>query len=188
MRKQSMLKVKHKTPCHSLSRTIMTGLLTTLMLFMLTIPGCASIVKDQVNIYLITDESAYKGESNRMFMVPLASQPIIASSDIVTYDSEQHQMELTSSAFAKLKTLEVPVNVGLSFIVCVGIVRVYMGAFWSPLSSSSSDGVIIQRPLLEENNRITIQIGYPTESYFRGSDPRSNTRIIQALKNSGKLK
>jgi len=155
---------------------------------MLAIPGCALIAKDQVNIFLITDESAYKDESNRMFMVPLASKPIITSSDIVAYDSEQHQIELKSRAYEKLKTLDVPVNVGLTFVVCVGIVRVYMGAFWSPVSSSSSDGVIIQWPLFEGNNRISVQLGYPTESYFRGSDPRSNARLIQAFKNSGKLK
>lgn len=179
-----MLSVSYK----SLNVTICC-VFVILTLILLIIPGCVLIEKNQVNIYLVEDEAAYKNESARMFMVPLSSTPIISSSDIVTYDSAQHQIELKPSAFEKLKNIDVPVDVGRSFIVCVGIVRVYMGTLWSPLSSSSSEGLIIQQPLsIESNNRITIQLGYPDESFFRGNDRRSDVRIIQALKNTGKLK
>ncbi|MFC2062633.1 hypothetical protein ACFLS8_01610 [Chloroflexota bacterium] len=167
---------------------LFTFLFLILTLILLTMPGCALISRNQVNIYLIQDEDAYKDEPNRMLMFSLEPTPIISNSDIVTYDSEQHQIELKSSAFEKLKNIDVPVNGGRSFIVCVGIVRVYMGAFWSPLSSSSSEEVIIQQPLSDESNLITIQLGYPNESFFRENDPRSDTRITQALRNTGKLK
>jgi hypothetical protein len=184
-----MLTVKYKSLIHVLFNMAITCMFVILTLILLIIPGCALIEKNQVNIYLVEDEAAYKDESARMFMVPLASTPIISNSDIVTYDSEQHQIELKPSAFEKLKNIGVPVDRGRLFIVCVGIVRVYMGALWSPLSSSSSEGVIIQQPLSSEgNNRITIQLGYPNESFFRGNDRRSDTRIMQALKNTGKLK
>jgi hypothetical protein len=189
MRRQSMLTVRYKTFIHVLLNMAVTCMFVTFTLILLIIPGCVLTEKNQVNIYLLEDEAAYKNESARMFMVPLVSTPIISNSDIVTYDSEQHQIELTPSSFEKLKNIGVPVNGGRSFIVCVGIVRVYMGALWSPLSSISSEGVIIQQPLSDDsNNHITIQLGYPNESFFRGNDPRSDNRIMQALKNTGKLR
>jgi hypothetical protein len=179
--------LRYKSIIHVLFNPVLTCLFLTLILT-LTMPGCTLIVKDQVNIYLFQDEAAYKDEANRMYMVLLQQPPVISNSDILSYDSEQYQIELKPGAFEKLKNMDVPVNGGRSFIVCVGLARVYMGAIWSPLSSSSSDKVIIQQPLSDNSSRITIQLGYPNASFFQGNDPRPDSRIIQALRNTGKLK
>ena len=82
-----------------------------------------------------------------------------------------------------------PVKVdGIPFVVCVGEQPIYAGAFWTPLSSLSFDGVVIMQPFDTDGTTIRIVLGYPGQDAFTGSDPRADDRVMKALEAAGKLK
>jgi hypothetical protein len=99
-------------------------------------------------------------------------------------------LELTDAAYRRIQALFVtPVKVsGLPFVVCVGAERIYTGAFWTPLSSLSYDGVVILQPLSTDTKHIQIELGYPAPEAFTGNDPRADPRITHALEVAGKFK
>jgi hypothetical protein len=119
--------------------------------------------------------------------VDIANQPIISIQDISTYNAQNHEIKLTDRAFERISKLEVPVR-GKSFLVCVDRASIYWGAFWTPISSMSFGGVTIWKPLgSPELKVITLELGYPSSSFYSGEDPRNNTAILQSLEQSGKL-
>jgi len=119
--------------------------------------------------------------------VDIADQPLISIQDIITYNAQTHEIKLTDQAFERIINLEVPVR-GKSFLVCVDRVPIYCGAFWTSLSSVSFDGVTICQPLgPRELKVITLELGYPSSSFYQGEDPRNNPAILHSLEQSGKL-
>ncbi len=119
--------------------------------------------------------------------VDIADQPIISIKDIITYNAQTHEIKLTDEAFERIAQLEVPVR-GKSFLVCVNKSPVYWGAFWTSLSSVSFGGVTIWQPLgPQELKIITLELGYPSSSFYNGEDPRNNPVILQSLEKYGKL-
>ena len=117
----------------------------------------------------------------------LADRPLISLKDIVSYSQNTHEIELTAQAYQRLLELEVPTN-GKIFIVCVDRQPVYWGAFWAFYSSMSFNGVIIPTPLSPDQHTIRLELGYPSENFYSGEDPRSNPKIMQSLQQVGKLR
>ena len=106
---------------------------------------------------------------------------------VITYNAQTHELKLTASAFERICELEVPVE-GKSFMVCVDREPIYFGAFWTPISSISFDGVTIWKPFSsEEPYIISLELGYPSSSFYGGEDPRDNPEILRALEQAGKL-
>ena len=69
--------------------------------------------------------------------------------------------------------------------------EIYRGKFYSMVSSSTCDGVVILDTLVklsEDNNRIYISYGYPVSLYASGKDPRNSPEIIGFLDSKGLLK
>jgi len=119
--------------------------------------------------------------------VDIAETPIISIGDIITYNAQIHEMKLSDSAFERISKLDVPVR-GRSFVVCVDRNPIYSGAFWTPVSSMSYDGVTIWKPLIShEPHVVTLELGYPSSSFYGGEDPRNNTDVMKSLEQSGKL-
>lgn len=116
--------------------------------------------------------------------------PIISTEDILTYTKDTHELELTKPAYGRVQQLfGLPVRVtGIPFVACVGEEPIYVGAFWSPLSSLSHDGVTIMQPFSTEEQTIQIQLGYVSPVVYVDSDPRTDPRIMNALDTAGKLK
>jgi hypothetical protein len=99
-----------------------------------------------------------------------------------------HGIELTNTGYETIHGLSVPMD-GKAFAVCIDGQLIYGGAFWVRYSSWSFDGIVIDTTLAtREHPVIQIQLGYPGPSFFRGDDPRSDPRILQALEQAGKLK
>lgn len=151
-----------------------------------TIPSPGEMERRQFAIFLL-DEGTTPHEAAGM---PLASlprrpEPVISESEIVAYDAVNHQMQLTRPARDRINELPIPTN-GLPFVVCLGEQNMYWGAFWTPFSSLSFDGVVIL-PLMGGEESILIQLGYPGSDFFRGDDPRSMSEIIQSLSAAGLL-
>lgn len=116
----------------------------------------------------------------------VADQPLLSAADILSYDWETHQIEVTHEAYQRLSRLDVPVS-GMPFVTCVGRHPIYSGALWTMLSSASFEGVVIQFPLLEPD-LVQIELGYPGPDFFRGADPRPDLQIHESLSQAGKLK
>lgn len=75
---------------------------------------------------------------------------------------------------------------GLAFVVCIDRHPIYTGAFYTPLSSMSYDGVIIVTPLdcdvtAAGHHMIQLELGYPGPSFFSGEDPRPDPAILESL-------
>ena len=162
-----------------------------LVVMALALSGCAPPKAGGFAIYLLaedvrTADIPWDDLSN----LELEEQPIIATDDIVAYAKEMHEIELTAAAYERVQglyTLRVDVD-GMPFVVCVGDDRIYAGAFWTMASSLIFEGVIIVQPFETDKRVIRISLGYPTPEAFRGADPRSDPRIMQALEQVGKLK
>ena len=119
--------------------------------------------------------------------VKLEAQPLISMDDIAAYSSSTHEIQLTQQGYEKIHALKVPTN-GMAFVVSVDGDPIYDGAFWVLYSSLSYDGIVID-PLHATADDPTLQInlGYPGSTFFQGEDPRSDPRIMAALKEAGKL-
>jgi hypothetical protein len=117
----------------------------------------------------------------------LADQPVLSIQDIISYVAQTHEIKLTDEAFEHISKLDVPVE-GRSFLVCVDKSPVYWGAFWTPISSISFNGVTIWKPLgSQETKVVSIELGYPATSFYQGGDPRNNQAVLKSLEQSGKL-
>jgi len=171
-----------KLNCHipaKLTALIVAGIV-------LFLSGCTGSKGEGFAIYLT------KGDISPVQMpalshVDTADQPVIAMNDIITYNAQTHELKLTTSAYEDISQLDVPVR-GKSFVVCVDRKPVYWGAFWTPISSISFDGVTIWKPLsLGEPHIINLELGYPSPSFYGGEDPRNNPEVMESLEQAGKL-
>jgi hypothetical protein len=148
--------------------------------------GCAAPQDEGFAIYL-TKNDVPPEQMEALSHIEIADQPVISQDDIVTYNEQTHELRLTAEAYGRVCNLEVPVR-GKSFVVCVDKGPVYWGAFWTPISSISFSGVTIWQPLTSDESRIvTLELGYPSESFYGGEDPRDNQEVISALQKAGKL-
>jgi hypothetical protein len=157
----------------------------------LILTGCIASKAGGFSIYLLAKEIPSSELSTvDLNDLQLQKEPILSSDDIITYSKQTHEIEVTAVAYERIQRLySLPVEVrGMPFVVCVGRDRVYAGAFWTPLSSLSFDGVVILQPLNTDRRVIKIELGYPGWEAFTGKDPRSDQRIMRSLEAAGKLK
>jgi hypothetical protein len=147
--------------------------------------GCSANKQEGFAIYL-TKSDVPPTQMAVLSHIEIAAQPVIALKDISAYDPDTHEITLTAEALGRLSSLQIPVE-GKSFVVCVDKKLIYWGAFWTPISSISFDGVTIWKPLGQDSNIIKLELGYPAPSFYNGEDPRNNSLIMDSLKQAGKL-
>jgi hypothetical protein len=148
--------------------------------------GCHPTQNEGFAIYLTADDVPVS-QMEALSHVNLADKPLISGADIISYLKSTHEIQLTDEAFQKILDLEVPTQ-GKSFLVCVDRNPIYWGAFWTPISSQSFDGVTIWKPLSSQEPKvITLELGYPSSSYYGGEDPRNNPEVMKSLEQAGKL-
>lgn len=148
--------------------------------------GCSAVDHGGFAIYL-TAEDIPPDRMEMLSHVNIADKPVMSIQDVVSYNGRTHEIQLTGSAFERLCRLDVPVR-GKSFLVCIDKSPVYWGAFWSPVSSLSFDGVAIMKPLMpRQPETIRLNLGYPSTSYYGGQDPRNNSEVLKSLEQAGKL-
>jgi hypothetical protein len=147
---------------------------------------CVTSKGEGFAIYL-TKRDIPPAQMEALSHVDTADQPIVSIQDIITYNAQTHEVKLTDEAFERITNLEVPVR-GKSFMVCVDGAPIYWGAFWTPISSISFDGVTIWKPYSSQGPAvIALQLGYPSSSFYGGEDPRNSPEILQSLEQAGKL-
>lgn len=168
-----------------LSNLVAAGLVLIALGIPLISGGCST--KDEGFAIYLTTGDIPPSKMEALSHVDIADKPVIASSDIISYKSSAHVIELTTDAFDRIASLKIPLS-GKSFVVCVDKKPIYWGAFWTIMSSMSFGGVTVMQPLpTQEAKTITLELGYPTQSFYNGTDPRGNAEIIQAMEKAGKL-
>jgi len=167
--------------------TLNAGLIIVALIFTPSFfGGCAADKEEGFAIYLTKDDIP-PSQMEALSHVEIADSPVISGDDVIYYNCQTHQLKLAPAAFERISTLEVPVS-GRSFVVCVDKGPIYWGAFWVPHSSFLFEGVTIWKPLGDEIPEIiTIDLGYPSSSFYEGDDPRDNEIVLQSLEQAGKL-
>ncbi len=146
--------------------------------------GCSSASHEGFAIYL---GGSFPIPQPAMGVSGIGDKPIISLSDIVAYNPQTHKIILTNEAASRVSSLQVSTS-GLAFIVCVDKKPIYAGAFWTPISSQSFQGVtIMQWKPIQVGNIIKLELGYPAQSFYNGTDLRSDPQIIASLDKAGKL-
>lgn len=153
----------------------------------------AEIRGEAFELYLLADDQAHGWDiiDAPLEDLDLAESPLLTTADLVSYDRNTHTIELTNEGFQKVTDLlEAGFQVvGIPFVVVSGGERIYAGAFWTPLSSQSFDGVVIMDPAFQsDENTIQITLGYPGSGFFTSTDPREDSRLMDALDAVGMLK
>jgi hypothetical protein len=157
-----------------------------LFLIPFTSGSCAPKEVEEFAIYL-TREDIPPAKMATLSQTDLADVPLISIKDIIYYNSQTYELKLTSEAFQRICNLKVPVQ-GKSFIVSVDKKPVYWGAFWTPISSISFNGITIWQPIKTAKPEvITFETGYPSSSFYGGNDPRNSPEILNSLEKAGKL-
>ena len=143
-----------------------TVIITVVIVYVLLVSnGCSTPNHEGFAIYL-TKGDIPPAQMPALSHVDIAEQPIIAMNDIISYNAQTHELKLTANAYEDISQLDVPVS-GKSFMVCVDKKLIYFGAFWTPVSSISFDGVTIWKPLsLGETRIINLELGYPSSSFY----------------------
>ena len=148
--------------------------------------GCSTPNHEGFAVYL-TKGDIPPAQMPALSHIDIAGQPVIAMSDIIAYNAETHEITLTANAFDRIYSLEVTVR-GKSFVVCIDRKLIYWGAFWTPISSISFDGVTIWKPLGSQDPKIIkLELGYPSSSFYEGEDPRNNAEVMESLEQGGRL-
>ena len=148
--------------------------------------GCSAKNSEGFAVYL-TKGDVPPASLAALSHIDIPNVPLISGPDIVTYNAQTHELKLTGPAFTRISALEVPVR-GRSFVVCVDRQPEYSGAFWTPISSMSFDGVTIWKPYSPSGPTvITLELGYPSSSFYGGEDPRNSSANIEVVRTRGKL-
>jgi len=174
------------------TRSIFAGPNTVIIIGVLIVLGIltssifATAADEGFAIYL-TEPDVPPAQMEVLSHITLTDRPVISSEDIITYSAQTHEIRLTDQAFERICALEVPVQ-GRAFMVCIDKQSIYWGAFWTPISSISFDGVTIWQPYCGRDPAvITLQLGYPSSSFYGGEDPRNSPEILGSLEQAGKL-
>jgi len=148
--------------------------------------GCTPPEGEGFAIYLTRDNSS-PTHLEPLNQVALEDQPLIRQDDIVSYNRQTYELKLKADVYTRICQLEVPTS-GKSFVVCVDQKPVYGGAFWTPISSQSYDGVTIWKPMVaSDTSVIVLELGYPSPSFYNGEDPRNKPGILEAFRKAGTL-
>lgn len=165
--------------------------LWVLVLTAILAAGCAVPDQKELGIYLLRDDlPTDQFQAADLNNLELMDQPVVSLADIISYNQATHAIELEEDAYRGIQDLYLlPVDVdGIPFVISVGGEPIYGGAFWTPASSLIFDGVIIMDPFAEDSTTIRLDLGYPSPEVVTGADPRSDARIMEALKEAGKLR
>ena len=125
--------------------------------------------------------------------IQIADTPLIAMSDIISYDDLTYRLTLTADISLGVTTADVPTS-GLAFAACVNRQPIYWGVIWPGYSSAipPASCVIANYPLIQTfhmgTGKNSQQGPYILELAYAGnSDPRNSPAIIAALQQAGKI-
>jgi hypothetical protein len=117
--------------------------------------------------------------------IPLAQYPILSEQDLISYHWANHKLTLRKWNWYRIR---LPRLQGAPFVVVADGEPLYVGAFYTGMSSIGCSSPVIMYDPRRTNQVIRIQRAYPTDSFGQGEDPRSDQRLKKVLQELGKLK
>jgi len=135
---------------------------------------------NRFGIYLVKDLKTRSAIEKNLDELVLESDPIITEKDMEQYNWSYHSFKLGKEVFDRIPN--VPTD-GLPFVVVADGERIYLGAFWTSLSSVSTTLPVID-VLLKDS--VAINWGYPFTPEGV-SDPRNDKRIYKVLEETDKF-
>ena len=145
-------------------------------------------VSNHFAIFLVKGDQTGNAIHTKIEDLQLEAQPVLTDKDLRVYKWKEHELELRKD-FDLYEVLDyVPLS-GLPFVVVADDERVYLGTFWSPVSSQIPSMPSVMVLPMSPQNTIHIISGYhPGKTTNSQSDPRSNQLIYDAIKSVGKIK
>lgn len=149
---------------------------------------------DDLNLalYLLLPDTlnAYETVDMPIENLMLADEPILSLGEIKTYNWSDHSFTITSTAYNRIENVlgEYATHIdlrGVPFVTTVEEERIYLGAFWNPISSIPWPCSAITFPPLTESPLI-LSIMAPWKDVT--PDQRSDPRIHEALDAAGVLR
>jgi len=111
--------------------------------------------------------------------------PLIAYSDILSYDSSNYTFKITDKAKRAINNLTHSVF-GVAFAIKANYVIVYSGYFWPSFSSATCDWAIIDPIMIDYHKGLKVELGYPGP-WASVPDRRNDQRILDIFANDHKL-
>lgn len=145
-------------------------------------------VSDHFAVFLVRGLRTADAMKLKLEEVPVESQPVFTDKDLISYKWKEHELELRKDYDLNKSLGKVPLD-GLPFVVFANGKRIYLGAFWTPLSSLASiiPAIMVMVPMMPQQTTIRIGAGYPDKMPNGQIDPRNDNLIYNALKSTGKL-
>jgi len=148
-----------------------------------------------VEIYKVRDYQYTGGDPSYPSFDPdeveLEATPVVADSDILSYDPGSHVFDLSFSR-DELRTRvgSIPVH-GEPFVLTVDASRIFGGWFWTVISSVGCWSCVTIEPDFPTDvayeSKIELEYGYPETIERPSPDPREDPRLIDRLKMDGRL-
>lgn len=145
-------------------------------------------VTGKVEWYLLESyDNIDQTEAIALQSVQIADDPVIPYSEIISYNSREYLLKISSKAAEAIEALEHSVF-GLPFAVVADDQVIYTGYFWPSYSSASCTWIVIDPLMISGKNELEIRLGYP--GLLEGAvipDERNNARILDIFRRDGKL-
>ena len=143
--------------------------------------------QDRLTFKLLSDPklTAQTAATMPLASLALATEPVIRLSSIAWYEGTQHRVfwdQLATTAALRNKVGNVGTQ-GVPFVVEADGERIYLGTFYSLISSQTFPGPTIVMENLSPDG-FTIDPAYPAP--MTGTDLRSDPRILKVLTETGK--
>jgi len=134
-------------------------------------------------IYVVQGMSPLDAVKLDINKLPLETSPILTDRQIVNYNWRSHEFELYNDILTQRLHGKVPLT-GKPFVVIAEGQRIYVGAFWTPISSVNPPGIPL---IISTWTPGTEKKIYDIEELGSRTDMMHDERILKALKKAGKL-
>ncbi len=115
------------------------------------------------------------------------AEPLIRYADLISYDPDHHVFEISGEAKAAIQNIHHSVF-GTAFAIKADNILIYTGYFWPGYSSLSCSWFTIDPFMIDSDNSIEVNFGYPgTIQGQEFEDKRNDQRILNIFKRDHKL-
>ena len=169
--------------------------LLVLLGLMILFSGCKGTSKDiqkteqqaKLALFLVKDLKPYEAYKVELDKLSLESTPVLTDSEILEYSWATHEFRLSQDVLLERLKGSVPITIGRAFVLVANGERIYLGAFWSHLSSVSPPDIPIINSIWSREDKYKYK-SYKIDYFSNGKDLRKDERIYEVLKKAGKLK
>ena len=145
---------------------------------------------DRYGLWLLEDEGLTATQAATLPLASLALrfQPLLKLASVAYYGQSGHRLGLDAWYSGEYLVNSLPTlgTDGVPFIVTVDEERIYLGAFFTGLSSEGFDGPVIIVEDVEQASFV-IEPSYPGDGPVPEPDPRADPRLMELFSSAGKL-